>query len=108
LNRQEPSGSTRARKSKAASRTSLPADFAISDQVKAWAASKGYSQLDEHLEAFRLKAEAKGYVYSNWDAAFKTAIREDWAGLRQDGTDASPARASNPDTDFDFADEVVR
>lgn len=107
LNRQEPSVGTRARKSKtAAPRTLLPTDFGISDQVRAWAISKGYGRLEEHLEAFKLKAEAKGYVYSDWDAALKTAIRDDWAGQRKSGTDASPARQACRDTDYDFATEV--
>lgn len=62
--------------------TPLPADFVVSDRVKAWAATKGFTQLDEHCEAFRAKCEAKGYTYADWDSAFMEAVREDWARLR--------------------------
>ena len=61
---------------------SLPDGFGISPAVRRWAEAKGYGQLEHHYEAFVLKAEARGYQYVDWDAALKTAIREDWAGLR--------------------------
>lgn len=64
----------------------------MSAKVVAWAAARGFDRLDDHLEAFRLKAEAKGYTYADWDAAFKTAIRDDWAGLRKAGA-RSPLHA---------------
>lgn len=69
-------------------KTALPIDFAISDRVRRWAGEKGFSHLDEHLEAFRLKAASKGYTYADWDAALMTAIRDDWAGLNS----KAPAR----------------
>lgn len=69
-------------KGKKTPKTGLPDDFGVSERVKAWAAEKGYGQLDQHLEAFRRKATANGYSYADWDAAFMEAIREDWAKLR--------------------------
>lgn len=60
----------------------LPDGFAISDSVKRWAQAKGHGQLEAHLEAFIETATAKAYAYADWDMAFKKAIREDWAGLR--------------------------
>jgi hypothetical protein len=69
-------------KPKRAAETPLPADFAVSERVRKWAASKGYGQLDAHLEAFKRKATAKDYRYASWDDAFMEAIREDWAKLR--------------------------
>lgn len=63
-------------------KTTLSADFVVSDRVKTWAAEHGFGQLDEHLDAFRRKATAKGYTYVSWDDAFMEAIREDWAKLR--------------------------
>jgi hypothetical protein len=63
-------------------KTELPADFGVSERVRAWAAEKGFGQLPEHLDAFKRKAAAKGYTYIDWDAAFMEAIREDWAKLR--------------------------
>lgn len=69
--------------------TSLPDDFSLSDRVKTWAAEKGHTRLDEHLEAFKGKAQAKGYTYADWDAALMNAIRDDWAKL---GTTTALAR----------------
>lgn len=66
-------------RSRAPSKTSLPADFSISDRVRSWAAEKGHGHLDQHLESFRNKALAKGYTYADWDMAFMEAIRENWA-----------------------------
>lgn len=59
----------------------LPADFGISNRVRDWAAEKGHDRLDQHLESFRAKSQAKGYAYADWDAAFMEAIRENWAKL---------------------------
>lgn len=63
-------------------KTSLPPGFGISESVRAWASAKGFDRLGDHLESFCGKAAAKGYRYADWDAAFKVAIREDWAGVR--------------------------
>lgn len=62
-------------------KTALPADFGISERVKAWAEEKGHIRLAEHLESFKVKAKANGYTYADWDAAFMGAIRDDWAKL---------------------------
>lgn len=75
-------------------KTSIPENFGISDRVKEWAANKGHTRLDEHLDAFRRKAKAKDYQYADWDAAFMEAIREDWAKLK-----TGPAKATSQ-TDF--------
>ena len=63
--------------------TVIPEHFAISDGVRDWADERGYGLLNEHFESFVLKCQAKSYVYADWDAAFKTAIRDDWANLRK-------------------------
>ena len=62
-------------------KTSLPSDFKISDRVISWANREGYRDLQKHFDNFVLKAEAKGYTYTNWDSAFMTAIRENWANV---------------------------
>lgn len=62
-------------------KTLLPENFGVSPEVRLWANSKSYSQLDEHLEAFIGSAKAKGYEYIDWDQAFMNAIRNDWAKL---------------------------
>lgn len=64
-------------------KTAMPADFAISDRVRTWAAEHGFGQLDEHLDSFRSKCLANGYRYSNWDSAFMNAIRDDWGKIRE-------------------------
>lgn len=72
-----------------AGKRALPADFGVSPRVERWAEVNGFNRLDDHLAAFRLKAQAKGYKYADWDAALMTAIREDWAGLRAQGEQQS-------------------
>lgn len=62
-------------------KTTLPPDFDISPQVQAWADKQGHVRLPERLENFKLACERNGYQYADWDAAFKTAIRDDWAKL---------------------------
>lgn len=71
--------------------TPLPADFAVSERVRGWAAERGFDRLDEHLESFRLKATAKAYTYVSWDDAFMVAIRDDWAKVRSRPTFAQQA-----------------
>lgn len=65
------------------SNTTIPESFAISDAVMAWADDRHYGSLEAHFESFVLKCQSKSYVYADWDAAFKTAIRDDWAGIRK-------------------------
>lgn len=62
--------------------TPMPADFAVSARVQAWATAKGYDRLSEHLEAFKRKVAANGYQKVSWDDFFMEAVREDWAKLR--------------------------
>lgn len=80
LNKNE--GAPAKKSSRKAATTPLPENFGISENVTAWAVKGGHTNLEQHLESFIGKAQAKGYVYANWDAAFQNAIREDWAGLR--------------------------
>lgn len=63
--------------------TTIPDEFAVSDEVLSWYREKGYREdISKHLENFKDQCQAKGYVYANFDAAFKNAIRKDWAALR--------------------------
>jgi hypothetical protein len=85
-------------------KSTLPDGFGISDAVRAWADERGYGQLEQHLEAFKRKATAKGYTYVDWDAAFMEAIREDWAKLRgRERNGAAPPPESKPSTGPDPA-----
>jgi uncharacterized protein YdaU (DUF1376 family) len=85
-----PDGVTPVKKSAKARKFPIPADFGISDAVRKWAASKGHTNLERRLEHFVNSAKANGYVYSDWDAAFRNAIEGDWAKL--------PATAKPVDT----------
>ena len=66
-------------KPKTNNKTSLPKDFAISDRVIKWANENGYRDLQKHFDNFVLKAQSNGYTYVDWDSAFMTAIRDNWA-----------------------------
>lgn len=74
-------------------KTPLPEGFGLSERVIDWAKGKGYDRLQEHLDAFRLKAVANDYRYVDWDHALMNAIDADWAGLRK-GVHARPAAQS--------------
>lgn len=76
-----PVGASRARRPGKPKKTPLPADLCVSDRVKAWATSKGFDRLEEHLEVFKAKCRKQGYTYVDWDEAFMEAIRENWAKL---------------------------
>ena len=64
---------------KSKQKTSLPDDFCISERVIEWAKKEGYRELQKHFDNFVLQAQAKNYQYANWDSAFMTAIRQNWA-----------------------------
>lgn len=70
---------------RAPSKTSIAADFSISERVRNWAAEKGHRNLQAHFDSFTGKCRAKGYTYADWDEAFMEAIRADWAGLNKRG-----------------------
>lgn len=76
----EPSLTTKRKKRARNQKTPLPEDFQISPRVIAWAEENGHRNLERHVEHFILQAQAKGYTYADWDAAFMKAIRDDWAG----------------------------
>ena len=63
-------------------KTPIPEDFGISDGVRLWAEKNGHRRLNAHLENFIDAAKARDYRYVDWDAAFKTAIRKNWAGIQ--------------------------
>jgi len=71
----------------------IPADFGISERVRNWAHEKGHTQLERRLEHFASLARAKGYEYVDWDEAFMTAVRDNWAKLTPA---SSPARRVIP------------
>jgi len=77
----EPStpGATRLRKGK----TTIPADFTVSDAVRTWATEHGYEPyIEHHLAHFTDYAKSNGKLYADWDGAFRNCIRSDWGGIR--------------------------
>jgi hypothetical protein len=78
-NASNPEPKKRASKPKA---TTLPEDFKVSERVERWAKEKGFSSLDVHLESFISRAKAKGYTYVDWDEAFMSAVRDNWAKVQ--------------------------
>jgi hypothetical protein len=76
--------------------TTLPEDFSISERVVNWAKEKGHTALDTHLEYFISVCRAKGYAYVDWDDAFMTAIRANWAKV-QTGQPSAKSWRDNPE-----------
>jgi len=70
-------------------KTLLPEGFGISQRVRDWAAKNNHSNLDTHHENFVLKAKSRGYKYADWDAAFQTAIRDNWAKVTAQSTEVT-------------------
>jgi len=84
---QNPSSAAKPKpRAKASPKTTIPADFQISEAVRAWAAEQGHAQhLQTHFEYFVGAALAKGYSYANWDQALMNAIRANWAKVGDRG-----------------------
>ena len=76
-NTNQKESSARTRRTK----TAIPEDFGISESVLKWATEQGHTHLQQHLESFIDKAKSKQYQYADWDAAFREAIRKNWAGV---------------------------
>lgn len=63
------------------SKTPFPEDFAITDDIKTWAKAHGFSHLEEHLEWMKDWAKSRNKLYSDWQAAFRNAIRGNWGKI---------------------------
>lgn len=62
----------------------LPADFKITDDVRAWAKINGYEPfLKAHFDFFVDWATASGTKKLDWDATFRNCIRSDWGRVRK-------------------------
>jgi hypothetical protein len=62
--------------------TTIPKDFSISEKVILWAEKNNHTNLQKHFDNFVLSCQARNYKYTNWDAAFMKAIRDNWAGVQ--------------------------
>lgn len=68
----EPSEPNLPKKSK---KTSFPEDFAIGPQLRGWCLQQHVFDPEPHLEAFKDFHTAKGSRFTDWEAAFRTWIR---------------------------------
>jgi uncharacterized protein YdaU (DUF1376 family) len=62
--------------------TTIPGDFKISEKVILWAEKNNHTNLQKHFDNFVLSCQARNYKYTNWDAAFMKAIRDNWANVQ--------------------------
>lgn len=82
----------RARRPQRPNPTPLPEPFVVSERVRAWAESKGFSStLDSHAENFVSYVKANGKQYVDWDEALMKCVREDWGGIRKNSKFTEPA-----------------
>lgn len=90
------------------SQTTIPNGFAISEAVKAWADARGHSKLEDRLSHFVMCCQAKGYMYTDWDAAFRKAIVDDWARLGKLATPAKQTYRAKTQAEMDAEHEQRR
>jgi hypothetical protein len=55
-----------------AAKTTWPEGFALTAEMREYAAAKGCTNPDRAFEAFRDKSLAKGYAYASWPAAWRS------------------------------------
>ena len=73
-------------------KTTLPPDFGLTTDLRNWGIMHGHSRLQEHMDYFLDYARATDKQYADWNAAFRNAVRGDWAKLK-----AKPAARMNLD-----------
>lgn len=68
------------------------AEAGLTEDHLSWAKEKGISDglLAEHFACFCEKAKAGGYKYNDWNSAFYTAVRQDWAKINSRAADKGP------------------
>lgn len=75
----------------------MPADFGISDQVRAWSKLHGFEPyLEAHFAYLKDYAASNGVLKADWDATFRNSIRADWGGVRKAILVASGASKAAP------------
>jgi len=74
----------------------MPTDFGVTARIATWASERGFDRLEDHMDAFRRKAQANGYTYADWESAFMEAVREDWAKLRGRSSNGAAPPAARP------------
>ena len=56
-------------------RSVIPEDFKVSDQIRRWAIEHEMPNPDLHLEAFIDSSRSKGTLFADFDAGFRTWLR---------------------------------
>ena len=64
-------------------KTPVPPGFNLTPELIAWGKSKSVSEtkLNEHMENFINQSLARDYRYVDWNAAFRNAVKANWAKL---------------------------
>lgn len=82
------------KRSKAQRGAPISPDFGISENITAWALKNHIFNLERHFTNFVDQAKAKAYRYSDWDAALRKAITQDWAKIGKGADPAQPKRVA--------------
>jgi hypothetical protein len=61
----------------------IPEDFKITDEIRAWAASKGYDNIEASLDYMRDWAASGGHLRADWVATLRNCIKGDWGKARE-------------------------
>jgi hypothetical protein len=65
------------KKKRVSTKTILPTDFVVTEKHRLFARKHGFRSPDLLVEAFRDHHAARGTTFADWDAAFRTWIRND-------------------------------
>lgn len=96
---------------RAPSKTPLSESFCISERVKAWAVEKGHEFLELHFDHFVSACKRRGYTYADWDEAFMSAVRDNWAKLdpaKAQQAKFEASRPPKPDGDYVWVEDQKR
>ena len=64
----------------------LTKNFELTDSLKQWGRDKKYYRLQDHLDYFTDYVKSRNKAYKNWQAAFRNAVRNNWANLPNEPT----------------------
>jgi hypothetical protein len=85
----------------------IPESFVVTDEMRAWAAENGMRSPDELVDQFRDYHTAKGSIYKDWNATFRTWIRND-KEFRARRTDPMVGSSKRPKSlnDMDYSADL--
>ena len=76
---------------------SIPDDFALTADLRKWAADHGFADLiDQHFAYFVdwAKADPGKRRYIDWPAAFRNCVRGDWGDIRRQASRGQPLQST--------------